>query len=157
MTQENALVPQSEIVDLVKSAFGMIEFDISQGSVNWAETREVIDPRGTNIKAQDLIDQTFLIKKIKPVHSSLGDGSGHFYFIVGVDQDGQLFNTALGGQAVVEELDQMMWLNYELYQAQNEDNEKEMRRLHDLGAGAPFEITLRQKQGGRFGRYYVLD
>lgn len=157
MTEETALVPQSEITDLVRSAFGMIEFDISKDAVNWSEAREAIDPKGDNIKAADLVDTPFLIKKIKPVHSSLGDGGGHFYFIVGITDQGQLFNTAIGGQAVVEELDQLMRLNYELYVAQQEDNENEARRLRELGAGAPVEITLRQKQGGRFGRYYVLD
>lgn len=87
------------------------------------------------IKASELIDKTFVIKKARSFISSFERG-GTAYFCVCVDAEtAELFSTVLGGQGVVELLD--------LYFASGQVN--------------PLEVTLRRVKGGRYGRYYVLE
>lgn len=87
------------------------------------------------VKAEDLIDETFIIKKAKVWESTLKHG-GVVYFCTCVSvPDGELFNTNLGGDAVVEILS----------------------KAFAAGVVAPLKVTLRKISGGKFGRYYVLE
>jgi len=90
---------------------------------------------GPRVPAKSLIDKTFVIRGAKPFPSTY-DPNKHAYFCVCVDlETGELFTTVLGGSAVVDILDAIA--NTDLQQ--------------------PLEVTMRLVEGGRYGRYYVLE
>jgi len=157
-TEENALeVSRGGILSLFDSiGHGMNFTNLDQARV-WAEVREEFDPKGENLPAAELVDRPFTIKKIKPVKSAYPNGPDHFYFIVGIDQDGTVFNTAMGGVAVVEELDGWMRANYNWMVAVDANDENEAQFWASQGGGQPITVTLRENEGGEFGHYYTLD
>ncbi len=90
---------------------------------------------GPRIPASELVDRTFIITGAKPFESSFKGGE-HAWFCVCVDPElGEVFTTVLGGLAVVDIID----------------------ALAKAGLSAPLQVTMRQVQGGRYGRYYVLE
>lgn len=90
---------------------------------------------GEQIKTVKLIGRTFLVTKARWMKSTKGKG-GHFYTVQAQDEEtGELFSTLLGGVAVVKVID--TWMR------------QETRR--------PLRVTLREVEGGEFGRYYVVE
>jgi len=90
---------------------------------------------GPRIPAAQLVDQSFIILRAKPFQSAY-DEQAHAWFCVCTDvATGENFTTVLGGQAVVDVIDALAATGFE----------------------KPLVVTLRLVQGGRYGRYYVLD
>jgi hypothetical protein len=87
------------------------------------------------VKAEELIDTTFVIRKAKAWESTLKHGGVVYFCTCASFPDGELFNTNLGGDAVVEILS----------------------KAFAAGVVAPLKVTLRKVSGGKFGRYYVLE
>lgn len=125
--------------------------------VPWKEMRERFAPIGEERKAKDLVDTTFTIRSFKPVESSLSTVSDHFYFCICTDEDGALFHTTLGGQAVVDVLDDFDRLRTAYLDALQLGDDERRQELLALGAMSPITVTLRKVSGGRFGGYYTFD
>lgn len=87
------------------------------------------------VKAEDLVDSTFIIRKAKVWESTLKHGGVVYFCTCASFPDGELFNTNLGGDAVVEILS----------------------KAFAAGVVAPLKVTLRKISGGKFGRYYILE
>ncbi len=112
-----------------------IASDPALQSVRLKDIRDEVAPQGEQIPAENLVDRPFQILRGKAFGSRFQEQS-HAYFIVGVLTDsGELFNTVLGGQAVVEVLD--AW--------------------SDMGRGERLEVVLHKVEGGKYGKYYVLE
>ena len=90
---------------------------------------------GRRVTAEQLVDQTFTILRAKAFASRFQEGT-HAYFCVCQPQGGgEVFTTVLGGRAVVDVLD----------------------AFFATGLTNPLEVRLSEIEGGRFGRYYVLE
>jgi hypothetical protein len=90
---------------------------------------------GPRVPAENLIDTTFIILGAKSYQSSYKD-ENHVYFCVCKDAaTKEVFTTSLGGAAVVDVLDALVATKF----------------------NRPLKVTLRQVEGGKFGRYYVLE
>jgi len=100
--------------------------------------RDILDevaPMGERKLAEDLIGCEFEIVRARPFVSRFPT-QDHAWFVVGATvPNGELFNTVLGGSAVVEILD--AWSK--------------------TGRSEPLVVTLGWVQGGRYGGYYVLE
>ena len=156
--QVAGIVPvDDKILGVVSNVLGTLDFPLEGDAVNWLEIREAIDPRGEPLKSADLIGRTFRLMRIKPVEATMGE-KPHFYWIVGSFlETGEIFNSAVGGKVIVEELDNFMMLQYNHRMALVEGNEEEADYWRQMGAGKPAIFTIYQKEGGRFGHYYALD
>lgn len=99
---------------------------------------EIIDevmPTGIKMSAEELSGETFSIIRAKPFPSRFEE-QDHAYYVVGItDPGGDLFNTVLGGAAVVDLLDQ--WSMY--------------KRTD------PLKVKLVFTKAGRYGGYYTLE
>lgn len=114
---------------------GGFNADMSLPPLELKEIMEEIAPVGEQIPAEELIDKTFTIVRARPVESSYG-GQTHFYFTVGqLEKEGTLFNTVLGGGAVLDVLD--AW--------------SRVRRME------PLRCTLKWNTGGKYKGYYTLE
>lgn len=114
-----------------------IEFDAdpSLKPVKLSAVKESMGMPSVQIKAEALIDKTFVIRSASSFVSTLGQGNSAYYCVCVMPDTGELFSTVLGGRAVVDLLD--------LY--------------FQSGEQASLEVTLRKIAGGRFGRYYTLE
>lgn len=116
---------------------GAPEFEATGGlpPKKLSEIRQELNLSHPIVVPADLVDKTFTILKAKPWESSLGKGGTVYYCTCAWPETGEVFDTNLGGGAVVEELAQ----------------------LFAAGVATGIEVTLRQKTGGKYGRYYVLE
>lgn len=90
---------------------------------------------GPRVPAEQLVGQPFVILAAKTFGSAY-DPRRHAYFCVcAYATTGETFTTVLGGWAVVDILD----------------------AVANSGFDQPLQVTLRQVEGGRYGRYYVLE
>ena len=133
------------------------KLDTSLAPVDWKVLRETFDPQGERIPAPELVDKTFTIIEFRPVESSLPGATGVFYYVKCLDADGVLFNTVLGGQAVVEVLESFDSLRSAFHEAASMGDEDRAQELETLGANRPFTLTLRWSEGGKHQGYYYLD
>ena len=120
------------------------ELDLSEGydyvapkeapEIAFADFIEEVDPKGEPIKAGELVNQMFRIRKLRRFNSAY-EGQDYVYFaVVQLVADDSLRNVVLGGQAVVASLD--------IIAAQ--------------GVNVSIVARLEQHEGGQFGQYYVL-
>jgi len=100
-----------------------------------ADVKEQLGEVTQKIKAEQLIDKSFVILSAKAFPSTLKKDSYAYYCECSNPKSGELFATVLGGGAVVEMLDK--WCA--------------------SGLMEPLLVTLRKVSGGRYGRYYVLE
>ena len=150
------ITPQ-EAAQIVMRRENPYRLDTNLAPVDWRQLREQFDPQGDRIPATDLKDRTFTIVEFRPVESSLPGSTGIFYYVRALDDDGVLFNTTLGGQAVVEVLESFDALRAAYQEAKNMGDDERAEELSTLGANRPFTVTLRWKIGGRYEGYYYLD
>jgi hypothetical protein len=125
--------------------------------VDLAVVRETLNPQGRKIKAEDLIDTTFTIVEVHPYESAFEGGQPTVYWCKCVDEAGELFNTTLGGQKLVQALGDVCALNAAAFTAAQMGDDAEVAKLEELGANRPLKVTLRQVHGGKFGRYYDFE
>lgn len=116
-------------------SLAVIEFDAKKPPLTVKQVKESMGVAATQVKAESLRDQTFTIMRMKPFESSLGEGGIAYYCDVVLQKTKQLVGVVLGGQGVVEFLS--------LYERS--------------GHSEPLTVTLVQKAGGKFSRYYVLE
>lgn len=91
--------------------------------------------RGTVIKAEELVDKTFVLRRVRPYRSRFeGQDQALFCWCAWPDT-GEAFTTTLGGVGVMDTLD--------FY----------LSELGDL----PVQVTLRKQEGGSHGWFYVLE
>lgn len=110
-------------------------FDLDLEPTAWSKIREEIAPQGIKLETTELVDQKFILQRIKRFPSSYG-GQDYAYYVVGaLSEDGELFNTVLGGGQPVEVLDCIIKAGYT----------------------APIEFVLTWNEGGQYGGYYTLD
>ena len=145
---------QAIIVPRHKSPYRL---DTSLQPVEWKSMREQFDPQGERVAAKELVDTTFTIVEMHPVKSTLNAELDHFYYCRCVDENGALFNTILGGGAVVEVLDSFDALRAAYVEAEGLGDTERMAGLRAVGAMAPLVVTLRYQRGGQFAGYYYLD
>lgn len=159
MTIENALttIQPKTALEIVAAGLTMLDLREAVEMISWKQIQEAIDPVGEMIEASAMDGWTFALLRAKPVESSLPDGPDHFYWIVGKREDGVLFNTAIGGRICVEVLDNLLWLNYEHYQAKQRGDTEYQAALEAVGAGKQIVLTFRVKRGGKYGKYYIFD
>lgn len=101
----------------------------------WAKIREEIAPQGVNLETNELVDKKFTLLRMKRFTSRF-EGQEYAYFVVGKDsEDGELFNTVLGGGQPIEVLD----------------------AIYNAGIENPIEFVLSWHAGGQYGGYYTLD
>lgn len=125
--------------------------------VNWRTMKDRFDPDGDKVKAQELVDRTFNVTYLKPFDSSF-DESKECYWVKGVDvETGQLFNTVLGGTVVCEILNGFYELNRQYHEALANGDDATAEALAEMGAGAPIQLTLIRKEGGKYGSYYDFE
>lgn len=100
--------------------------------LDWAQFAKSVGLRGTPIKAEELVGKVFDILRAKQQESSY-EGQEHFWFCIvrPVGQD-ELFETVLGGGAVMEILD----------------------AYAKSGLMNPLRVTLDFIKGGKFKGYY---
>jgi hypothetical protein len=90
---------------------------------------------GPQRKAEELFDETFVILEARRIRSQKGK-RGFYYLCQCRDiEDGELFTTLLGGDVVTKTL--ASW-------SVTSDHR-------------PLQVTLRDKQGGEFGHYHILE
>jgi hypothetical protein len=99
-----------------------------------ADALQQLGISGPPRKAEELIDQTFTIRRARTFPSKY-EGQKYAYFCVCVDTEGELFTTILGGAACTDILD----------------------GLQQLAPNRSFVVTLRWKEGGRYEGYYTLE
>lgn len=100
--------------------------------LDWALFAKQAGLRGTPIKAEELVGKTFDIMRAKQQESAY-EGQEHFWFcIVRPAGQDELFETVLGGGAVMEILD----------------------AYAKSGVKNPLRVTLDFVKGGRFKGYY---
>ena len=103
--------------------------------VDYGEVIERLELEPTMVKAVDLIDETFVILGGKQFPSSY-ENQDHAWYCVCEDlKQTERFAVVLGGQAVMKILDAMA----------------------ASGFSNPLKVTLKQKTGGKYGRYYVFE
>lgn len=131
--------------------------DTNLAPVDWRAMREKFDPQGAHVEAKDMIGQTFSILMFRPVESSYKEGDVFYYCKCLKEDTGEIFNTTLGGQAVVEILDAFDRLRTSYQQAvQMGDNDRALE-LANLGANAPIRVTLGWVSQGKYNGYYVFE
>lgn len=100
--------------------------------------KDIIDdiaPSGVKVSAESLIGETFTLVRAKTFLSRFS-GQHHCYYVVGCDEKtGELFNTVLGGSAVVDVLD----------------------ALTRAKRSEPISVTLNWVKGGQYKGYYTLE
>jgi hypothetical protein len=109
--------------------------DKAQPAVSLTKVLQEMGLSGPRVPADQLVDTTFTILRAKPFQSSFSEDAHAWFCVCQAKDDGEVFTTVLGGQAVVDILDALV----------------------ATGMTNPLEVTLRQVSGGRFGRYYVLE
>ena len=126
----------SEEHSIMQTELGSIHaFNMELEPVSWEKVREEIAPQGVNIETNELVDQKFVILRMKRFLSRF-EGQEYAYFVVGyTSKDQELFNTVIGGGQPMEVLD----------------------TLKDQGIDQPIEFILRWYDGGRYGGYYTLE
>ena len=145
------------VVAIVPRKASPYRLNTSLAPVDWKTMREQFDPQGERVPAKELVDTKFTIVELHPVHSTLNAKLDHFYYCRCVDADGALFNTILGGQAVVEVLDSFDALRAAYVEAEGMGDPDRMAELKAVGAMAPITVTLRYQKGGEYSGYYYLD
>jgi len=109
--------------------------DRSLPGVKLADILDQFAPIGVKLPADEVVNREFEIVRARPFESSY-DQQDHAYFVVGYDPgDDLLFNTTLGGSAVVELLD--------LWSAANR--------------AEPLIVKLVWNEGGKYKGYYTLE
>jgi len=103
--------------------------------VNLSDVTERLDLEPVMVKAEDLIDETFIIRGASSFPSAYENQDHAWYCICESPKDQERFAVVLGGMAVVKILDVMA----------------------AAGFDHPLQVTLRQKAGGKYGRYYVIE
>jgi len=112
-----------------------IVHDAELQPVRLKDVLEEFAPSGEKVKAESIINQEFMIVRARPFESRY-PGQTHAWFVVGkFTKSGKLFNTVLGGAAVVDVLDG--WARAARTQ--------------------PLIVTLRWNEGGKYGGYYTLE
>jgi len=125
--------PEAEVIKTLNPFVLPIQKDYEP--VDMATINEQMGLSGPRIPAENLKDVTFVILGAKAYQSSY-DPTKHVYFCVCKDEKrNEVFTTSLGGSAVVDVLDS----------------------LSNAGFDHPLRVTLREKEGGQYGRYYVLE
>ena len=121
----------------------------------WSAIRDRIAPQGYPIEAADLVDRTFTILRYRTYQSRFEGGREMVYWIVGVTDDGLIFNTTLGGVAVCDVLDAIDRM-YKSYQAAIASGDLVAQRdLEEIGADSPVTLTLKWVKSGSTGYYTV--
>jgi hypothetical protein len=103
------------------------------------------------------VGKTFVILEYRPIESAY-EGSEVFYYVKGLIPDsGELFNTSLGGQAVVEVLNAFDALRAAHREAEKFGDTARAAELEALGAIRPIQVTLGFKHQGKYSGYYVFE
>lgn len=157
MANENALVLYDDLAKLILSGTDQLEFNPASDTVDWAQVAEAVDPQGKLIPAKELTDQTFAIRKMKPFVSMISGAETVAYWVVAEFKDGTVFNTVLGGQAVVEELDKIMEINRRAKEAWQNGDVEEMQKYISVGAGRRPVLTLGRKVASSGRGYYIIS
>jgi len=100
----------------------------------WAVEEERIDPKGTAVKAEALVGKEFDLVKIRKYESSFKEQDHAYFCVCKLVEDGSLVNTTLGGAALIDAIDAYI----------------------ALGVLNPMRVTLTEKIGGAYGRYYIF-
>jgi hypothetical protein len=90
---------------------------------------------GPRIPAENLVDERFIIMGAKAFQSSFAEDKHAYFCVCKNSSTGEIFTTTLGGQACVDILDALAASEF----------------------SSPLEVTLREVEGGRFGRYYQFE
>lgn len=156
MTEQNALAIYQPVVDMILSATDQLEFAAGADTVDWKQISEAIDPQGDMVKAADLVGETFAIRKMKPFESSFPGSRELVYWIVGQTEEGRVFNTVLGGAAVCEELDKILYINAQAKAAYQAGDQETLQHYINVGAGRRPIVTLDRKASGKGKPYYIF-
>ena len=103
--------------------------------VDYGEVIERLELEPVMVKAVDLVDETFIILGGKQFPSSYENQDHAWYCICEDLKKSERFAVVLGGRAVMKILDAMA----------------------ASGFKNPLKVTLKQKHGGKYGRYYVFE
>lgn len=110
-------------------------FNTDLKPIVWAKIREEISPQGTTIETNELIDQKFILIRMKRFTSRF-EKQEYAYYVVGQTlDDKELFNTVIGGGQPIEVLD----------------------AIYNAGMENPIEFILTWHDGGQYDGYYTLD
>lgn len=150
-------IPDFGVVALVPVRTNPYRLNTNLAPVDWKRLRESIDPQGEHVPARDLVDCSFVIDEFRPVESTLSADPSIFYWCRCHDQDGKVFNTTLGGRAVVEVLELFDRLRAAYKDAQALGDTERVQQLEAVGANAPVALTLRFAAQGKYNGYYYLD
>jgi len=134
-------IPASGVVALVPVRRNPYRLDTNLVPVDWRTLREAVDPQGEAIPAKQLVDSSFVIDELRPVESTLTAEPSVFYWCRCHNDDGVVFNTVLGGRAVVEVLESFDSLRAAFLEAQSLNDTERVRQLQAVGANAPIRIT----------------
>lgn len=109
--------------------------DMERKKIKLSEIMDEVAPTGVKLPTDNVVGRTFTIIRARAFESSFQEQT-HAYFVVGYDdEEDLLFNTVLGGAAVVDILD--------LWAAQ--------------GRREPIEVKLVWNEGGKYKGYYTLE
>ncbi len=125
--------------------------------VDLATIRERIDPQGKKVKASDLVDKTFTIVECQPFKGTLPGSREIIYYVKGVDENGELFHTTIGGKVTAGWLDTLAELTDEWREAKSMGDDARVAQLEDIGAGRPVTVTMRWKPGGDNPGHYIFE
>lgn len=154
------MTPKTEPTDeraLTVARTNPYALDTNLAPVDWRAMRERFDPQGIQIPAKELVGETFTIVMYRPVESSY-EGGGVFYYCRCLKEDtGEIFNTTLGGAAVVEVLDAFDRLRNAYHEAVSMGDSVRALELADMGAVAPLRVTLDFVTQGKYNGYYVFE
>ncbi len=109
--------------------------DIDATALSVEDAREQLEIGVNIIKAEDLVGKTFVILSAKPFESRF-KGQDFAYFCECTDKKhSEVWGTVIGGGQPVQFITDYI----------------------GKGAPAPLEVTLTEHEGGRYGKYYVLE
>lgn len=154
MTEKQTNAPGT---DLVARRTNPYQLDTNLEPVDWSSLREKFDPQGEKVDARDLIGKTFTIVEYRAIDSSYEEADV-FYHVKGLYVDtGELFNTSLGGQAVVDVLDSFDALRSAYQEAVKNGDDARAADLAELGATKPIQVTLGWMAQGKYSGYYIFE
>lgn len=126
----------TEETSIQKMNLGMAHnFDTDIKPVAWAKIREEIAPQGVKLETNELIDQKFVLLRMKRFNSKFEEQEYAYYVVGTTSDDGELFNTVIGGIQPMEVLD----------------------AIYNASLERPIEFILKRHEGGAYGQYYTLE
>lgn len=151
-TKELALYTPEAIEMLAEG----INMPLDSSDVLWTELREKVAPQGVTLPAAQLENVEIVVCRARRFASKFAEEK-FVYWVVGLIPETQtIFNTVIGGRAVVEAIDAWVLLQVAHAEAVKNADTDRASNLEQLGAGRALRFTMTRKPTAKGQPYYVI-